>query len=628
MITKLNSNKKKIIDMTNWLNRIINFKQLPLLTACTIYLLVTSLCVTLVALQCNFNISYPIDDAFIYMAISKNLMQYGVWGVDKFAFSPAASTILWPFILGIADLISNFSVVTPLLLNIVFGLLTIVYLNHILLSAKIAAKARTVILLGMILLIPLPILTCVGMETVLHILFTLIFIDLAIQNLTKDKSTNDWRLYTAAFLLGSLRYEGLFTIGIVAFLFAIRKHFKLSALILACGSLPILAYGFYSYSQGCYFLPNSILLKGHMSVFSHNAADKGYFDDNILNGISILGLQLFENQIGIGFLLIASLLITKEFIFKDKFAKITNILIPLVVIDVFLNLLFQIFRPLGSVWILRSLAFLAGMNLTSLIAILIGVSTLYWLIKNRTWTVPNIWLIIFVLNLLSHMLLARVGWFYRYEAYLVCEGLIALSLYLFRHSQIQSQNAERNNKRFSVVLKNNWIIIVMMIIELCARAIPAFPLYLKASIDLYRQQYQVAHFIGKYFPNGTLVINDIGAIGFYNNGIKIVDLVGLATTEVLKARLNGQFNSLFADQIARKSGCDFIAIYDQVLNKVGGIPKTWVKVGTWTDPTSKQGEETVSFYVLGLDKADYAISSLKRFPLPSNVRSVIYNTPI
>ena len=29
-------------------------------------------------------LSYPLDDAFIHMAISKNIVEHGVWGVTRF----------------------------------------------------------------------------------------------------------------------------------------------------------------------------------------------------------------------------------------------------------------------------------------------------------------------------------------------------------------------------------------------------------------------------------------------------------------------------------------------------------------------------------------------------------------
>ena len=38
---------------------------------------------------------YPLDDAYIHMAISKNLQQHGVWGVTRHQFSSTSSSILF-----------------------------------------------------------------------------------------------------------------------------------------------------------------------------------------------------------------------------------------------------------------------------------------------------------------------------------------------------------------------------------------------------------------------------------------------------------------------------------------------------------------------------------------------------
>jgi hypothetical protein len=46
----------------------------------------------------------------------------------------------------------------------------------------------------------------------------------------------------------------------------------------------------------------------------------------------------------------------------------------------------------------------------------------------------------------------------------------------------------------------------------------------------------MSKFIGKYFNKSTIVANDIGAISYYSN-IKLHDLVGLGSTDILAYKL-------------------------------------------------------------------------------------------
>jgi len=40
---------------------------------------------------------YPLDDTFIHMALAKNLAYYGNWGMDRYAFASASSSVLYTY---------------------------------------------------------------------------------------------------------------------------------------------------------------------------------------------------------------------------------------------------------------------------------------------------------------------------------------------------------------------------------------------------------------------------------------------------------------------------------------------------------------------------------------------------
>src|SRR5438132_223114 len=43
--------------------------------------------------------TYPLDDAYIHLAVAKNLAAHGVWGVTQHGFTFANSSLAWPLLL-------------------------------------------------------------------------------------------------------------------------------------------------------------------------------------------------------------------------------------------------------------------------------------------------------------------------------------------------------------------------------------------------------------------------------------------------------------------------------------------------------------------------------------------------
>src|SRR5579884_733752 len=42
---------------------------------------------------------YAFDDPYIHMAVAKNFLLHGVWGVTPYGFTSSTSSILWPILL-------------------------------------------------------------------------------------------------------------------------------------------------------------------------------------------------------------------------------------------------------------------------------------------------------------------------------------------------------------------------------------------------------------------------------------------------------------------------------------------------------------------------------------------------
>ncbi len=164
--------------------------------------------------------TYALDDAYIHMAIGKNLAQHGVWGVTPDGFSSSASSILWPILLAGVYAVIGPNELVPLVLNILFAGLAVFFGWRLLRRVGVDHPLLLLVgLVGMIFLTPLTAMVLSGMETSLQICLTLAFADSAVAVLTAPSSrltarVSAWLLVTG-FLYSATRYEDLAFIGLV-----------------------------------------------------------------------------------------------------------------------------------------------------------------------------------------------------------------------------------------------------------------------------------------------------------------------------------------------------------------------------------------------------------------------------
>ena len=76
--------------------------------------------------QNDAKLIYALDDAWIHMAIAKNVAEHGVFGVTRHGFTASSSSLLWTLLL--SGLYAAFGVgqMLPLLLNVAFATLVVV----------------------------------------------------------------------------------------------------------------------------------------------------------------------------------------------------------------------------------------------------------------------------------------------------------------------------------------------------------------------------------------------------------------------------------------------------------------------------------------------------------------------
>lgn len=209
---------------------------------------------------------YPIDDAYIHLAIARNFAEHGAWSVNSFGFESASSSILYTVILSFCIKVFGNSEIYPLLINLVCGI------GVIAVTYKFFKDfyGKNELFLGLLLLLPfttLHAMTLLGMEHTLHMFIfgSLLYFVKKYENSGKISNL----FLVLIFLNGAIRYESMFFTVCLAFCFFLRKDYLKGMLTIFLGFLPIVIFGLISIQNGGFFFPNSVMIKGSYPESQH-----------------------------------------------------------------------------------------------------------------------------------------------------------------------------------------------------------------------------------------------------------------------------------------------------------------------------------------------------------------------
>ncbi len=105
-----------------------------------------------------------------------------------------------------------------------------------------------------------------------------------------------------------------------------------------------------------------------------------------------------------------------------------------------------------------------------------------------------------------------------------------------------------------------------------------------AARNIYEMQYQMAVFLHRYYPEGPVAVNDIGAVSYFND-FPMLDLYGLASMDVARAKIGGTYNTQRSSASPGK-GARVVVVYDDWFVRYGGLPRTGSRQGNGTSPTA------------------------------------------
>lgn len=232
-----------------------------------------------------------------------------------------------------------------------------------------------------------------------------------------------------------------------------------------------------------------------------------------------------------------------------------------------------------------------------------------------------VWVTAFAAAMVLHCSLAAIGWFYRYESYLLAIGVVAVAPYA-RDCLQNLWNAIRTDRRGV----ERWIKMGGLAGLI---ALMPFPFYkqwksietlVPAMRNTNSQQIQMGLFLQKYYTGEAVLANDIGAINYLAD-IRCLDVMGLGSVEPIKAQNQNLWSPNFLHSWCAQHRVSVVMVYENWLRKI--LPPDWIKVGEWTvDEKVSVADSTVSFYALIPPDAERLRNNLKSFEaqLPNGVK--------
>ncbi len=483
--------------------------------------------------------------------MARTFSQHGVWGISPDGFASTSSSPLWTLVLSLAFLVFGPAAAAPLVLNIVFAAGLLALVYFLARRARVPDVGIFIALLAVILFTPLLPLVFCGIEHVLHAGLTILFASATASALA------------AGPLPASVRNRVLLLAPLI-----VMARFESLFLI---GIAALLFFIRKRAALGAGTLALGIL---PLAVYGYISIANGWFF--LPNSVLLKG-RLPETLTPAG---VAGLL-------GDGAAaawKNPHILV--------------LFAAVLAVLIVRGAK---GSPISEH--------------QELFFDPPAVFGVLFLAATAAHLVFAQLGWFYRYEAYLLALGTTALLLGGRDLAPAFSRSASPA-VRFPALLA---LIIVVFVLGLRGgRASLEVP---RATRNIYEQQVQVATFIKKHYDRTAVALNDIGAVNWIAD-IHSLDLWGLADRDVARARLAGTYGPETMARLAERAGVRIAVVYDEWFDRFGGLPASWVKVGRWTiDDNIVCGGPSVAFYAVRPGEARNLAEVLTSFQkeLPSRV---------
>lgn len=459
---------------------------------------------------------YTLDDPYITMAIARNLVEHGDWSVTPGRFEPATSSPLWTLVLAGVYRVVGASDRVPLILNLVLAI-AVVFLMERRLRPRIAnGPVRGLAVLAIALAIPLPAVILTGMEAPLHVLLALL-----LAWAVEARWVPGVRRGPADAATGAIAIAGL---SMLCVLVRFESLFLIGPLAL-------------------------------VALLRARAATAAALATGAL--LAVGGYMTFSMPQG-------GMWLPNPVLIKSRAAE-------LVTLQDWGRFLVRI--PVELVWHRNS----------HMSALLVAAAWLL-MIRPRSGTrsvaAARPMLLAFIAASALHVQFASLGWFYRYEAYLMALGLTTLVAVIASQGGLLPVPFARwrlaTPARIAAALA-----LLVLATPLARRSVRAVRYAAPAMRNIYEQQYQMGRFVRAHFRGREVAVNDIGLVGYYGDA-KVEDLFGLATPAIADAKLARRFDTGFIERYCASRGVEVAIVYEGWFTGDRRLPGSWQPLARWT----------------------------------------------
>lgn len=238
----------------------------------------------------------------------------------------------------------------------------------------------------------------------------------------------------------------------------------------------------------------------------------------------------------------------------------------------------------------------------------------------QAWNAEQVMTGIFVGAGILHLAFARVGWFYRYEAYLVALGVLVVACrFGFLFTALVEPTAPHSRPR--TLSEAAGVFVLVMALFFClVRGGTALRDIPQAVTNGFEQDYQMAAFVRRYYQCSSVALNDIGAVNYLAD-IHCLDLWGLGSPAVARLRMRGSYGREEIARLAMGAGARVAIINEPYFSAIGGMPPEWIRVGQWQIHNRLLSADTVSIYAVDPSEARPLQAHLAEFSpeLPPDV---------
>jgi hypothetical protein len=191
----------------------------------------------------------------------------------------------------------------------------------------------------------------------------------------------------------------------------------------------------------------------------------------------------------------------------------------------------------------------------------------------------------FVATSVLQLVLGGIGWVYRYEAWLVGWGIALAVSTLAVDSARWAQAAA----------------IATVLAVPSVRAFFAWTEFVPQALGTHLGDRQIAELVGRARWPGPVAVHDIGIIRTITDN-RIIDVAGIATTEIAKLHLAHELSPEWFGRIVAEGHAD-LAIVDTNW-MAGNMPPGWVEVGTITFPITHGRTAAYGFWATRPEAVD------------------------